>query len=299
MKFVCIGHSTYDITLPVDEYPKENVKYRIPNHIECGGGPASNGAYLLAKWGMDTTMVSIVGDDYYGHQVIKEFEEIGCNTRYIEVNEKHRTSSSYIITNTSNGSRTILSSKKQPIRRLRMPVSDIIADVILIDGEHPESAYEIFMNNPDAISVIDAGRLNDETKFLGKKATYVICSKDFAEDFAEEEIDIERIDRLTEIHKKLEEYYETCVIITLEAAGSFTRINGEYQIIPSVKVNAVDSTGAGDIFHGAFTFFIANNYSLKDAIHYASITSAISVTRIGSRYSIPLLREVLEYDDVI
>lgn len=299
MKFVCIGHSTYDTTLPVSEFPEENKKIRIPNHIECGGGPASNGAYLLAKWGMDTTMVSVVGDDYYGHQIIKEFENVNANTRYIEINPNHRTSSSYIIANTSNGTRTILSSKKQAVRRLNMPVSDIIADVILIDGEHPESAYEIFMNNPNAISVIDAGRLNDETKFLGKKATYVICSKDFAEDFVGEEIDIERIDKLTEIHQKLEDYYETCVVITLEAAGSFTKIDGVPQIIPSVKVHAVDSTGAGDIFHGAFTYFIANGYSLLDSIHYASITSAISVTRIGARFSIPLLSEVLEYDDVI
>lgn len=299
MRFVCVGHSTYDITLPVNEYPEENIKYRIPNHIECGGGPASNGAYLLAKWGMDTTMVSVVGDDYYGHQIIKEYEDIGINTRYVEVNPNHRTSSSYIIANTSNGTRTILSSKKQAIRRLQMPVSDIIADVILIDGEHPESAYEIFMNNPNAISIIDAGRLNDETKFLGKKATYVICSKDFAEDFAEKEIDINDLDGLAEIHQKLEEYYETCVIITLEAAGSYTKIDGVGRIIPSVKVKAIDSTGAGDIFHGAFTYFIANNYSLLDAIHYASITSAISVTRVGSRFSIPILNEVLEYDDVI
>ena len=204
MRFVCIGHSTYDTTLPVKEFPEENKKIRIPNHIECGGGPASNGAYLLGKWGMNTTMVSIVGDDHYGHEIIKEYESVGIDTRYVEVNPNHRTSSSYIIANTSNGTRTILSSKKQAIRKLNMPVSDIIADVILIDGEHPESAYEIFMNNPDAISVIDAGRLNDETKFLGKKATYVICSKDFAEDFAEEEIDLERLDRLKEIHKKLE-----------------------------------------------------------------------------------------------
>lgn len=299
MRFVCIGHSTYDTTLPVKEFPEENKKIRIPSHIECGGGPASNGAYLLAKWGMNTTMVSVVGDDHYGHEIIKEYERVGINTRYVEVNPNHRTSSSYIIANTSNGTRTILSSKKQAIRKLEMPVSDIIADVILIDGEHPESAYEVFMNNPNAISVIDAGRLNDETKFLGKKATYVICSKDFAEDFAEEEINLERLDRLQEIHKKLEEYYETCVIITLEAAGSFTKIDGEYQIIPSVKVKAVDSTGAGDIFHGAFTYFIANGYSLLDSIHYASITSAISVTRIGSRNSIPMLSEVLDYDDVI
>lgn len=49
MKVVCVGHSTYDTTLPMDFYPTENLKYRIHEHIECGGGPASNGAYLLAN----------------------------------------------------------------------------------------------------------------------------------------------------------------------------------------------------------------------------------------------------------
>ena len=76
-------------------------------------------------------------------------------------------------------------------------------------------------------------------------------------------------------------------------------IDGKYEQIPSITVKAIDSTGAGDIFHGAFTYFISNNYSLKDAIHYASITAGISVTRVGSRFSIPELKEVLEYDNII
>ena len=65
MKAVCVGHSTYDITLPMNEYPAENIKHRIDKHYECGGGPASNGAYLLAKWGIDTTIMSVLGEDYY------------------------------------------------------------------------------------------------------------------------------------------------------------------------------------------------------------------------------------------
>ena len=51
MKVICVGHSTYDTTLPVDSYPTENVKYRLEKHIECGGGPAANGAFLMAKKG--------------------------------------------------------------------------------------------------------------------------------------------------------------------------------------------------------------------------------------------------------
>ena len=82
-------------------------------------------------------------------------------------------------------------------------------------------------------------------------------------------------DSLIYCYEKLHDYFQNTVVITLEDKGSFTKLN-DYEIIPSVKVQAVDSTGAGDIFHGAFTYFIGNGYSLKNAIHYASITSAIS-----------------------
>ena len=298
MKVICVGHSTFDITIPMNEYPKENVKYRLNHHIECGGGPASNAAYLLAKWGMDTTMVSAVGNDYYGDCIIDEFNKIGVNTNYIEKHENHRTTSSYIIANMSNGTRTVLSSKDEAILKLNQDIN-IKADVIEIDGEHPTTAHEILDNNPNAISILDAGRYNDNTRELGKKVTYLVCSKEFAEDSSNKKIDVKNIELLKEILKEMREYFKTTVVITLESTGSFAMIDGEYQIIPSVKVKALDSTGAGDIFHGAFTYFIANNYSLKDTIRYSSITSAISVTRIGTRYSIPMLSEVLEYDNAL
>ena len=301
MKVVCVGHSTYDTTLPINEYPKENSKNRVEYHIECGGGPASNGAYLLAKWGLDTTIVSVVGNDYYGERIIDEFKKVGANIDYLEIKKDHDTTSSYIIANTSTGTRTILSSKKAAIRKLsnEINISSITtADVILLDGEHPETANEILDNNKNAISILDAGRLNDDTRKLGKKVTYLVCSKDFAEEFCNKKIVID-INNLKDIYDELYDYFKTNIIITLEASGSFTKINNEYKIIPSIKVKAIDSTGAGDIFHGAFTYFIANNYSLEDAIHKASVTGAISVTRVGSRYSIPMLSEVLDYDNII
>ena len=176
MKVVCVGHSTYDTTLPMDFYPTENLKYRISHHIECGGGPASNGAYLLAKWGMDTSLFSAVGDDYYGHQIIDEFRSVGTNIDGIEVHSDYMTPSSYIIANRSSGSRTVITSKGVPIRKLRHD-GRVKADLILVDGEHPETAETVLRANPDAISIIDAGRLTDDTKRLGKLVKYVVCSE--------------------------------------------------------------------------------------------------------------------------
>lgn len=296
MKAVCVGHSTFDITLPLDEFPEENTKVRINKRIECGGGPASNGAYLLAKWGCDTTIVSVIGDDYYGQRVFSDFVKIGANTDYLLRYPNRETSNSTILANMSNGSRTIVTSKKDPIRKINKEVLISDADVILIDGEHPETAKEVLQRNPNAISVLDAGRLNDDTRELGKLVTYVVCSHDFAEAFSNKKTDIRDFNTLIDIYNDLKDFFNTNIIITLEANGSFTVIDGYYKIVPSVKVKAVDSTGAGDIFHGAFAYFIGKGYKLEDAIRYASIAGAISVTRIGSRFSIPYLNEVLDYN---
>ncbi len=301
MKYVCVGHATYDTTLPVNGYPKENIKYRIQEKKECGGGPASNSAYLLAKWGCDTSFVGVIGNDYYGQCIVRELNHMGVNTEYLEKNSEIETDSSYIICNMENGSRTILTSKSAKIAKISNPVEIKNADYLLVDGEHYETAKEVLENNKNAISVIDAGRCNEEVIALGKMATYFICSKDFAEEFTKIKLDSSNINTLIRAYEILKATFPGVVIITLEAEGSFTKTD-TYKMIPSIKVKAIDSTGAGDIFHAAFLYFISRNHPLEKAIQMASITSAISVTRVGSRYAIPELEEVLERvneDDVI
>mgnify|MGYP000767292057 FL=1 len=123
--------------------------------------------------------------------------------------------------------------------------------------------------------------------------TYLICSKDFAEEFTNTKIDVSNFETLVTAYETLKINFKTNIIITLDKDGSFTKID-DYEIIPSLREEVLDSTGAGDIFHGAFAYFISNGYSLKKTIELSSITSAISVTRMGGRYSIPELSEVLE-----
>lgn len=301
MKAICIGHASYDITLPVESYPLENVKYRIDNTIECGGGPASNAAFLLAKWGMNTSFVGAVGKDYYGDKIIEEFQEIGVNTKYLEQVEDYRTSSSYIVANQSSGTRTIITAKDSSKTNLIQGMILLDGDLILVDGEELDAAKEILESKKDAISILDAGTLKESTLILGSMVTYLACSKDFAEDFTKTKIDCYDIDFLSGIHKQLEDHFQTNIIITLESKGAFIK-DEEYKLVPSISVKPVDSTGAGDIFHGALAYFIGNGYSLTKAVRLANITGAISVERVGGRFSVPTLEEVLkksEMDEVI
>ena len=93
MKILCIGHSSWDMTVPVDDYPIENTKYRFSEKYSAGGGPASNAAYLLGKWGIETVIATTIGSDDFGTKIKKEFQDIKVNTEYIETNyemEQHK-----------------------------------------------------------------------------------------------------------------------------------------------------------------------------------------------------------------
>lgn len=294
MKALCIGHASYDVTIPVESYPIENTKNRVGATLECGGGPASNAAYLLGKWGMETYFAGAVGNDYYGHKILNEFNSLAMPLKYIEVSDVGRTTTSYILANTSKGTRTIFTSRDADLIYHTKNIS-MKPDVILVDGEELDVSKQVLLDNKDAISVLDAGKYRRSTFVLGPLVTYFICSKDFAESFIQHKISTDDKMFLVEAFEKLEEQFQTNIVVTMEAAGCLARIDGVIKLIPSLPVKAVDSTGAGDIFHGAFTYFIANGISYEASLRFANITSAISVTRMGSRYSMPSLQEVVDY----
>ena len=293
MKILCIGNAAYDITLPLNHYPEENKKIRLDYpKVECGGGSASNCAYLLAKWGLEVYFAGVVGDDYYGQMIKKEFESIGVNTKYLETNKDVMTTSSYIINNTSKGTRTILSNKGANTIMSNIEMNDCDFDIIFFDGYEYNFAKEAIRKNPKAIKIIDAGSLKENTIELAKMSDYVVCSKDFAEDFSKEKVDYRNVRSLMRIYDELKKTFKGEIIITLEDHGCFTYLDG-YKLIPSIEVENQDSTGAGDIYHGAFTYCIAKEYDLITSMKISNIAGALSVTRIGGRYSIFELDEVM------
>ena len=298
MKIICIGNAAYDVTLPVNHYPVENKKIRLDApRVECGGGSASNCAYLLAKWGMETYFAGAVGDDYYGNRIIEEFEKVGVNTKYIEKKKNVPTTSSFIIANTSIGSRTILTDKSKDMVMKKREIDDDF-DVILLDGYERDFAVEVIKKNPNAIKIIDAGSLRENTVELAKMVDYVVCSNDFAMEFTKKKIDYTDMKTLIEIYDDLKKEFSQNVVITLEDKGCFTYDDG-YKMVPSIKVKSVDSTGAGDIYHGAFTYCIANGYDIITTMKMSNITGALSVTRVGGRFSIFTLEEVkAKYDEL-
>lgn len=298
MKILCIGQSAYDITLPVNGYPEENKKYKIDKRIECGGGSANNAAYLLATWGNDVYLASSIGKDDYAKKIKEELAKANVNTSYFEEIEGVNTTTSYIINNLENGSRTILTNKDSLMHFTKPLDLSFCPDIIFMDGNDYEASLDVLRKYPKAIKIIDAGSLKKGSIELCQLCDYIVCSNDFAKDYTNINFSYDDMDTIKEVYEKMAQDFNGQLVITLESHGSFTKINDEYYLVPSIKVNSIDSTGAGDIYHGAFTHFIAKNYSLLETMRLSNIAGALSVTKIGSKSSMPSLFEVLNYHEL-
>lgn len=294
MKVLCIGHSSYDVTCVVDEYPTENTKYRMENSVKCGGGPAGNAAYLLGKWGIDTTLSSVVGSDDFGEKLKKEYASVKIDNNYIETSYDRDTSLSFIMVNKNTGSRTVFNITGEfiPLKKYSF---DFTPDIIFTDGHDYGATQNAINKFPNAIKVIDAGRITNELLELCKYMNYIVCSKGFAETVSNIKIDYNNPTTLVNLYTALmNKYPQAEIIVTLESHGALYKANNQIKIMPGLKVEPKDTTGAGDIFHGAFVYGLANNFDIEKCVTFANIAGGLSVKTVGSRLSVPELSSVLE-----
>ena len=298
MKILCLGQSAYDITIPTDGYPEENKKYKIKEVYECGGGSANNSAYLLAKWHDEVYLASPIGMDDYGKKIKEELESVGVNTTYIEELDGVPTTKSYIINNKINGSRTILTNRSSRLHFSFDFDIDLEPDIILFDGNDFEMSINVINKYPNAIKIIDAGNLKEGIVELAKRCDYIVCSNDFAKEYTGINFTYQNMLLIEEAYNKMENDFNGKVIITLEQMGSLTKIDNEFKLVKSINVDSIDSTGAGDIYHGAFTHFIKEGYSLLDCMKYSNIAGALSVTKVGSKNSMPNLEDVINHHEL-
>jgi sugar/nucleoside kinase (ribokinase family) len=292
---VCCGHAAYDLNVPLPEFPAENRKYLIEALGESSGGPAANAASLLARWGHSVSLAAPLGDDPYGHAVRRDLAADGVELSLLETSAQYPTPLSVIIANLANGSRTIvtrraprpplvLNSAALAALDAREPVTGLV-----FDGHEPEASLVLLDRYPDAFSVLDAGTLRPGTELLARRVTHLVASEAFTNALATRE-------RLTGPGAGL-----TALCSLSSRWVAFTQ--GEHGCrwydpatrtlghLPALPVRAVDTTGAGDIFHGAFAYGLALSGNPVAALQWGTAAAGLSVQVHGGRSSIPTLAD--------
>ena len=292
---LCVGHAAYDVSAFVDAYPAENSKCVTHESLAACGGPAANAAWLLAFWGLRTAFAGLVGQDVYGRRIRDEFLAVNADISQLELRPGHDTPLSWIVINKQNGSRTIVNRKPADaaFRGDEQAFATMSPRLLLFDGHELEASLVALRAVPGAVSILDAGSWRDGTAALAGKVNYLAASERFALQATGMKSLRDAPDRRNCL-AKLREWFATIVIVTLGEDGLIFDDGGGFQQIPAFPAQAVDTTAAGDIFHGAFAFALAQTMSLWEGLRFASMAASLSVRRPGGRASIPTLTAVQE-----
>lgn len=281
---LCVGHACYDLLFSVPEHPQENEKIFATALTECGGGPAANAAVAVSLLGMKSAFAGQLGQDTYGDKHYQEFLNYGVCTDLIQRTTSATPLSTVLVK--PNGNRTLINYKgdTKPLSAEQIDFSVITPRVILFDGHEP------YLSIPLAVkarqvgipTVLDAGSLHDGTMALIGQVDYVVCSEKFGQQFTgDPEKTLARLGRVAPV-----------VVMTLGEQGLIWQYGTRKGAMPAFTVKAIDSTGAGDAFHGAFVAALAAQMDWLALLRYASAAGAYCCTQKGARLGLPSQAEL-------
>ena len=298
MRIACIGNAVYDYTVSSDKFLMEGVKTSFYNPVFSAGGPASTAASVIAKFGNEVDFYGKIGNDVQGKFVYNKMLSEGIDLRHLVVSNQATTPFSFVMLNTSNSTRTIATVRdKDDFNNPTIGIDDFETDYdyILTDGKYIEDTIMLIKENPQARTIIDAGRVNDGVLKLCSIVDYIICSQDFAEEVTNMIISDNYRD-IVMVFNKMETIfpYAKEITITIGSRGYICKENDEVVVKPAYQsgLPVVDTNCAGDIYHGAFTYAIANGYEYHDALEFANTTASLSTAKTGGRDSVPELIDV-------
>jgi sulfofructose kinase len=276
---LCVGHASYDLIFSVSQHPGADEKIDADSLLSCGGGPAANAAVCVTKLGLTSAFAGYLGCDLYGDQHFQEFNDYGVNTQLI-IRGASPTPLSAIVVK-PDGKRCLINYKgdTQALSINALDFTNVAAKVMLFDGHEPFISLPLaekarYSKIP---TVLDAGSMHEGTLALMRRVDYLVCSEKFASQYAGNER--KALNQLSEL--------VPIVVITLGERGLIWQRGNEQGTVPAYPITAIDTTGAGDAFHGAFAAALAAGMDWQTLLRYASAAGALCCMQRGARLGLP------------
>lgn len=293
MRVVGIGQCSWDYLATVDSFPASDTKAEVGNWQEQGGGPVATALVTLARLGIPCNFHGVVGNDPEGEKIIQSLHGEGIGISGLVRREQAVSQKAFIAIEKHSAKRTIFWQRPSGTPLLPDELPESAFDdccFLLLDGLMPEvSLIAAEKARGSGIPVmLDAGKVRPGMLEIAGLCDYLVASEQFARDLGWN-------DNPASFQRQAMSLGAPVVTITLGAQGSITYQDGEMIITPAFQVEALDSTGAGDVFHGAYIFGLLRGLDLADTIRFASAVSAMKCRRIGGRAGIPNTTEALRF----
>lgn len=280
---LCVGHASYDLIFSVSRHPGADEKIVADDMLSCGGGPAANAAVCVSRLGLTSAFAGYLGHDLYGGKHFQELNDSGVNTQLIVRGSSPTPLSTILVS--PDGKRCLINYKgdTQVLPADALDFTAVQAKVILFDGHEPFISLPLAekARQCNIPTVLDAGSVHAGTLALMDKVDYLVCSEKFANQYAGNE------------HKALSRLAELApvAVITLGERGLIWQRGNEQGSIPAYPVTPLDTTGAGDAFHGAFAAALAVGMDWQRLLRYASAAGALCCMKMGARLGLPSQKE--------
>ena len=284
IRIACVGIAVMDRIYYVEGLPTEGGKYVAKRYTEVGGGPAATAAVAAAKLGAQVDFIGRVGDDDTGNSLLAELESLGVNTRYTRRYVGAKSSQSAIMVD-AQGERIIVNYPSPDL----LPEADWLNeidfsqwDVVLADVRWHEGARKAFTlaRQAGVMTVLDGDVTPQDISELVALSDHAAFSEPGLVRLTginDSEVGLKQAKTLTNGH----------VYVTRGSEGCDWIKNNTLQHQFGFKVDVVDTTGAGDVFHGALAFSLAGGDAPEEAVRFASGVAALKCTRPGGRAGIP------------
>lgn len=296
-RIIVIGSSNTDMVIKTSKLPAPGETILGGIFFMNPGGKGANQAVAAARLGGKVCFIAKTGEDVFGKQAQQIFESENINTDYLVMDTGHPSGVALITVDAQGencivvapGSNSYLS--KEDIDLAREEI--IRSDIVLLQLEIPletvvfaaNIAYEA--GKKVILNPAPAAQISDE--LLSR--LYLITPNETEAELISG-IPVTDIESAKLAARNLFDRGVKVVIITLGSKGALLFTGEKAKLILSPKVDALDTTAAGDVFNGAIAVAVSEGFELEEAVEFACKAAAISVTRMGAQSSAPHRKEI-------
>jgi sulfofructose kinase len=297
-RVLCVGHAVQDFIFRTPQLPHGAEKHRASGYSEAGGGPAATAAVAVVRLGGAASLVARVGDDSVANTIRVELERYGVDCRHLRRFAGHQSSVSAVFVDDA-GERLIVNHTDPALPADPAWLDEVSLDevaAVLTDTRWPLGA-ELMLRRATAAglpAVLDADVPVPKEGRLLDAATHIAFSLAGLRDFSACSADAAAV---SEALCTIAETRARWCCVTQGGAGVLIADGREpgraavMQHVPAFRVTAVNTLGAGDVWHGAFALALAEGEREETAVRAASAAAAIKVTRAGGRAGAPTRHE--------
>jgi sulfofructose kinase len=285
-----IGLNATDTVILMPRFPEYAGKIAFNRELIMPGGQVATAMLTCARLGLRAKYIGTVGDDERGKIQLASLQSSGINLDDVQLRPNCPNQTAYILIDERTGERTVIWKRDDC---LRLKPEDIRQDMITgarmlhIDGTDSHAcarAAQIARAHGIPVTV-DVDTVYAGFELVLPHVDYLIASSEFPTRWMKEP------DPLRALEQLQRQYRIPVVGVTLGSFGALVRMEEKLIYSPGFEVNCVDTTGAGDVFHGAFCYAVLQNMPMRETLEFSNAMAALNCTALGARGRLATLAE--------